>query len=128
MKEDKKNTIDIIDEKIGIYAITGFSLLLYILWMSLESAYTLVYLTIIIDLIWYIYSQRLLRIYTESDYAKNYTVNYMVCVCVCASVYIFKIPMWYRNICIFIFSCEGFARTFFVEIRKLIKEAKELDS
>lgn len=128
MENGKKNDIERIDQKIGIYAITGVSMLIYIFWMSLESASTLATVTLIIDLVWYCYSQRLLSIYIGDTYSKNYTINYMVCVYGCAAVYILNIPIFYRIIIVLLLGCEGFIRTLFIEIRKLIKESKELES
>lgn len=96
--------------------------------MSLENVIIMASLTLAINIIWFIYSRRLLYVYSESTYKKNYIINYMVCLLGCFIIYILDIPMLARNICILFFSCEGFARTFFVEIRQLIKESKQLDS
>lgn len=128
MENGKKNDIEKIDQKIGIYAITGFSMLIFIFWMYLENASTLATVTLIMDLAWYCYSQRLLSVYIDDAYSRNYTINYMVCVYGCAAVYILNIPIFYRIIIVLLLSCEGFIRTMFVEIRKLIKKSKELDS
>ena len=122
MKEDENKVTNI---KIGVYAITGYGILSYLFWMGLEDAYTFAFFTFMINLIWYTYSRRLLYIDADkSDYTKNYTINYLICVFGCLAMYNFDIPMLYRNICIFFLGCEGFCRTFFVEIRILIKESK----
>lgn len=122
MKEEK------IDLKIGIYAITGMGLLVYIFWMSLEDVNRMASLTLAINIIWYIYSCRLLYVYAQSAYKMNYTINYMVCALGCFIIYLLDIPILFRNICILFLSCEGYVRTFFVEIRKLIKESKQIES
>jgi len=122
----EKNDMEKIDFKLGIYTITGLSMLVYIFWMLIEDATYLAHITLVINLAWYFYSRRLLRVYADAKYAKNYTVNYMLCIFVCFLMYIFNISMPYRNPCIFIVSCEGFVRTFLIEIRLLVKESKEL--
>ena len=125
MKNDKTSDTD---KKIGIYAITGVSMLIYMFWMSIEEAYLLACVTLMLDLAWFNYSQRLLNVYLDGKYTNNYAVNYLICVYVSAAMYFFNIPMLYRNIGILCVCCEGFARTFFVEIRKFIKESNELES
>ena len=126
---DKKidDNIERINISIGVYAITGFSLLIYIFWIFLEDITKLSYITLIIDLAWFCYSRRILQLNGDGDYTKNYIGNYIICAFLCFVVYNLDISMLYRNICILLACCEGFMRTFFIEIRKLINKSSDIE-
>ena len=118
---EKDNKIDM---AIGIYTIDAFILMNYVLYSLVENVDLVVEVAIIICMAWFLYSIRLLNLYAEMKYSANYMFNYVLCNIICLMSYKF-LPIQERFIIVFLVSVEGFARTFLIEIWRLIKISKE---